>query len=156
MVLNYGLAMELQRVLYAAGSLTSSTFQLWKSDGTSAGTTLIKDFGTFSGFFPAFFFPFNNKIYFNGTDYAATGNELWVTDGTTAGTTLVKDIYPGGTNNSSFPFLFNAVVINNKFYFIASTGANGNELWSSDGTSAGTQLLKDIKPGNSRCRSLYF
>jgi ELWxxDGT repeat protein len=140
-----------------AGSSTAPTFQLWRSDGTNAGTTLIRDFGSFSGFFPVFFYPFNNKIYFNGSDFAATGNELWVTDGTTAGTTLVKDINPGGGfDKSSTPFLFNAVVVNNKFYFYANTAANGTELWSSDGTQAGTQLLKDINPGANDADPIIF
>jgi ELWxxDGT repeat protein len=139
-----------------SGSFLTSSFQLWKSDGTAAGTTLIKDFGPLSGIFPSFFFPFNGKIYFNGTDYTNTGNELWVTDGTTAGTTLVKDIYPGGVDASSLPLLFNAVVINNKFYFQATTAANGTELWYSDGTEAGTQLLKEINPGDASADPIVF
>jgi len=36
---------------------------------------------------------------------------------------------------------------NNKFYFTATTTANGAELWESDGTAGGTKLLKDINPG---------
>ncbi|GEO11026.1 ELWxxDGT repeat protein [Segetibacter aerophilus] len=139
-----------------AGEFLTSTSQLWRSDGTSAGTTLIKDFGTFSGFFPVFFFPFNGKIYFNGTDYANTGNELWVTDGTTAGTTLVKDINPGGGEASSVPFVFNAVVMNNRFIFQATTAANGSELWYSDGTETGTQLLKEINPGSANANPFVY
>lgn len=137
----------------AAGTFPLSTFQLWKSNGTAAGTSLIKDFGL-SGFSFSFFFPFNEKIYFNATEVNNTGDELWVTDGTTAGTTLVKDINPG--KESSNPFLFNAVIINSKFYFQATTTANGAELWVSDGTTAGTQMLKDINTGIASSNPLIY
>ena len=37
--------------------------------------------------------------------------------------------------------------MNNRIYFPATTVANGMELWSSDGTAAGTQLVADVNPG---------
>lgn len=40
-----------------------------------------------------------------------------------------------------------AVVFNGLYYFTASTSANGKELWVTDGTPAGTKMLKDIFPG---------
>ena len=36
--------------------------------------------------------------------------------------------------------------LNNKIIFSATTAADGNELWISDGTKAGTKMLKDIYP----------
>jgi ELWxxDGT repeat protein len=126
------------------GTYPLGSMQIWKTDGTSAGTTLIKDFGAGTSLFPPFFYLFNNKIYFMGTD-ATNGTELWVTDGTTAGTTLLKDINPGP--NSSYPIVPFSAVINNRFYFTATTAAEGDEIWVSDGTAAGTQLFKDINPG---------
>ncbi len=33
-------------------------------------------------------------------------------------------------------------------FFIAYTGENGCELWKSNGTAAGTVLVKDMVPGN--------
>ena len=118
--------------------------QLWISDGSSAGTILLKDFGNFSSFYAGPFLSFNSKVYFNGTA-TDTGNELWVTDGTVGGTTLLADINPGPSPSS--PELFFSVVINSKFYFTATTNTSGAELWESDGTAAGTKLLKDINPG---------
>lgn len=55
---------------------------------------------------------------------------------------LVKDINP---SSSSFPFILG--VINNKAIFFANDGTTGFELWTSDGTATGTQILKDIDPG---------
>ena len=39
------------------------------------------------------------------------------------------------------------VEFNNQLYFTANDGTNGNELWTTDGTTAGTQLVADINPG---------
>ena len=122
---------------------------LWKTDGTT--TTLIKSFGITGSSVGAFgLLPFNNKIYFAGTD-ATNGTELWSTDGSTA--TIVKDIFTGP--GSSTPFLFNSVYINGRFIFSA-TDANGTELWSSDGTAANTVMIKDINPGSASSNPILY
>jgi ELWxxDGT repeat protein len=119
--------------------------QIWKTDGTSTGTTLLKDFGAYSAIYPPSFFKFKGKIYFAGTSFTTTGTELWVTNGTTTGTTLVKDIYKG--QSGSYPNLFDAIIIGSKFYFSATDSLHGTELWGTDGTATGTLLVKDINPG---------
>lgn len=87
-----------------------------------------------------------NKFFFSRTtdEY---GSELWVTDGTAAGTTLVKDIEPGP--DSSQPSFFAAATFSGTpgAYFFARTAANGQELWKTDGTAVGTQLVEDLNPG---------
>jgi ELWxxDGT repeat protein len=92
---------------------------------------------------------FNNKLYFRAND-GVNGNELWVSDGTESGTQLVKNIR---VNDLDFPFDGSRpddfIVLNNKLYFAADDGVNGRELWISDGTTAGTQLVADINPGGS-------
>lgn len=86
-------------------------------------------------------------VYFTATD-GINGFELWKTDGTVAGTVIVKDINPGA-QSSSPAYLTN---INGILYFSAA-GAYSNsfgydtELWKSDGTEAGTVLVKDIYTG---------
>ena len=125
-------------------SITTAAFSqdLWKTNGTTAGTSLVKSFNV-PGSFISGFLPFNNKLYITGTD-ATTGTELWSTDGTT--TEMISDINTG--TGSSYPQLFNAVIINNHIIFTANTDANGNELWMSDGIKGGsTVMLKDINPG---------
>ena len=127
--------------------------ELWVSDGTSEGTQLVKDINPSSDYFGPGFAPdeltvFDDLLYFTASD-GVNGGELWVSDGTSEGTQLVKDIYPGknsyGIANSSAPK--NLTVFDDELYFTASDGVNGNELWVSDGTSEGTQLVKDLNPG---------
>ena len=128
------------------GSPFTGQYELWTTDGTTSGTTLLKNFGNFSASHSAGFVHYNSKLYFTATDFTNTGTELWSTDGTSGGTALLKDIYPGTTG--SYPLLFNSVTINNNFLFDANTAASGTELWASDGTGSGTNLLKDINPGS--------
>jgi ELWxxDGT repeat protein len=67
--------------------------ELWKTDGTAAGTVLVKDINTAAGADsnPYGFTEFNGAHYFNADD-GVNGAELWKTDGTAIGTVLVKDI----------------------------------------------------------------
>ena len=66
---------------------------------------------------------------------------LWKTDGTTGGTTNYTSKVVLGTSG-------NFAILNNKIYFDGLTAANGSELWVTDGTDAGTQLVKDIESGS--------
>ena len=80
---------------------------------------------------------------------AAAGIELWVSDGTSAGTHLLQDIHPGtdgkGVPNHSLPRDF-ARLSEDTMLFSAVSDL-GIELWKTDGSSAGTALVKDIRPG---------
>jgi len=116
---------------------------LWKSDGTDAGTVLVKDIypGGASGLKE--FVNVNGTLFFQAND-GTHGYELWKSDGTDVGTVMVKDIWPGSTSS----ILKVWTSYNGSVYFCASDGtANGYELWKSDGTDAGTVMVYDINPG---------
>ncbi|MBN1225936.1 MAG: hypothetical protein JXA79_03005 [Deltaproteobacteria bacterium] len=55
---------------------------------------------------------------------------------------LVKDILPGISSSSSTEL----TNVNGTLYFRANDGVNGYELWKSDGTAAGTVMVKDVNP----------
>ncbi len=110
--------------------------ELWKSDGTEAGTVLVKDI--FSGIGSSNLQNLTNvngTLYFSATD-GNGGNELWKSDGTEAGTVLVKDIFSG--IGSSYPN--NITYINGKLYFFADNGNTGQELFVLDLNSTPTDL----------------
>lgn len=136
------------------GTLLAGSAQLWVTTGTAAGTTLLKDFGVFSGQPTLGYTTYGNKVYFGAGSFTGTGNELWNTDGTAANTKLFKDINPG--INGSVPFLATSVIFSDKFLFSANTDANGFELWTSDGTAANTKLLKDINPGAASANAIVL
>ncbi len=115
---------------------------MWKTDGTEAGTTMIKDINldAKNGLENSPLTMLNSKLYFfanNGT----SGTELFESDGTESGTKIVVDI--NGTDANSIN-TSDLVVLNNKLYFVANNGNSGSELFCSDGTVSGTTLVKDI------------
>jgi ELWxxDGT repeat protein/VCBS repeat-containing protein len=118
--------------------------ELWITDGTAAGTGLLKDIapGVASSNAGAFTNLGNGKTLFYADD-GTNGNELWVTDCTAAGTKMVKDIFPGDSSN---PYSFTSMG-NGKALFMATTAQYGRELWITDGTAAGTNIVKDITVG---------
>jgi trimeric autotransporter adhesin len=117
--------------------------ELWRTDGTTAGTYMVKDICPGNeGSNPKSFVVFEGSLYFNAYTIA-NGNELWKTDGTEAGTVLVKDIWAGP--NSSNPSLLTNC--NDYLIFEANNGAIGREIWKSNGTTAGTLLVWDLTPG---------
>lgn len=118
--------------------------ELWKSDGTAAGTVLVKDINAGSyGFYLGSLTAVGSTLYFLAFE-GADGEELWKSDGTADGTVMVKDIDPGG--DGSYPIdLVNA---GGTLYFSAYDKADGYELWKSDSTAAGTVLVENINPKN--------
>lgn len=119
--------------------------ELWKSTGS--GATLVKDVNPLGSSAPNHLTNVAGTLFFSAND-GTTGSELWKTDGTSAGTVQVKDIRSGA--NSSSPGNGGGLVnMGGRLVFDANDGLTGRELWSSDGTAAGTVLLKDINGGGS-------
>jgi ELWxxDGT repeat protein len=67
------------------------------TDGTEAGTTLVKNIDSVHG--PLDLTGAGRTLFFTA-DVGVEGQELWTTDGTKAGTTLVKDIDPGANESA--------------------------------------------------------
>jgi len=194
-------------------------WSLYVTDGTAAGTKLIRaSLSNGVGLSPSFVSD-GTYVWFNADDGSANGEELWRTDGTAAGTAVYFDAAvrpPGGTKahlmtlaggklfffgqlgidtnlytvgpdrtftlvrgktdspgptysvNGRLVFAYRegsrtvwwssdgtnegtakvgeplapiATIVNDRFLFRASDAEHGNETWTSDATAAGTRLL---------------
>ncbi|HEV7668347.1 MAG TPA: hypothetical protein VGS22_07475 [Thermoanaerobaculia bacterium] len=119
--------------------IENGVYDLWRTDGTAAGTfpitppgfrietsQAVQVFGDF-GYFTA--------------ENADLGEELWITDGTRAGTRLVADVDPGPPGSQ--PDRFASFV----GHLVFEARVDGNlVLYSSDGTEAGTKPLVEAFP----------
>ncbi|MCI4646838.1 T9SS type A sorting domain-containing protein [Phaeodactylibacter sp.] len=113
---------------------------LWKTDGTAAGTNMALEFS--SSELPEVdsahyqLYSYNGFLYFQGHTSEA-GYELWRTDGTIAGSQLVKDINPGG-GDIEIAFI---TTLDDKAIFFSYWSHQERGLWITDGTDAGTVRL---------------
>ncbi|HEY1083558.1 MAG TPA: choice-of-anchor D domain-containing protein, partial [Prosthecobacter sp.] len=148
--------------MYLTASTPVNGRELYKSDGTEAGTMDISNSSLRLGATssdPQFLTAWNNKLYFSadtGTTAAAlagtgTGRELWVYDPAAAapGLSLVSNLDGANTNTSPSRL----IVFDNKLYFDAdlTTGAaTRRELYVYNGSTAPTRATtSEIRTGTT-------
>jgi ELWxxDGT repeat protein len=162
MRINYEMVVFNNKLLFGAVD-AADHIGLWQSDGTVAGTVLIKDFGLSNGSIVYRMSVLNgrmgasNKAVFSFGRIDGTGpREFWATDGSTAGTIKLADIFLDhqladmGTlydENNTDDHIY--AEYNDCLYFAAIDTSNGagHELWKTDGTVAGTKMVRDLHPG---------
>ena len=139
---------DAQRLLGAAGNGEQALFRtvgttnfvenLWRYDGTTLEQIR-------AGFATRTLFATDGGIYLSGQELTGntTGYELYYLPDGATDVALLRDIAPGPS--SSRPFGFRGV--NGTVFFTAQTPEEGRELWTTDGTAAGTQLLADTYAG---------
>ncbi|MCB1131861.1 MAG: choice-of-anchor D domain-containing protein, partial [Verrucomicrobiae bacterium] len=123
--------------VYFGGS-AGNDIELWRTDGTVAGTSFFKqvqDSTSVGAGHPANFAEAGGVLYFNAYD-DANGLELWKSDGTEAGTQIVADIRPGNLGGVNSPL----ITLGSEVFFESWEG----DLWKSDGTGPGTVLVKEF------------
>ena len=140
--------------------------ELWKSDGTAAGTSLVEDItpgldanGRPAGSNLVLLGVLNGRLLF-GVGYETPGG-LWASDGTEAGTRRVSDVNPVGfaqLGGGPLP-LGDAVELKGRLFFGGGTATSGG-LFASDGTVAWTTLVKESRssgdnPGPGRGHELW-
>jgi len=128
--------------------------ELWKTDGTAAGTVEITlglnaDEG---GINPRFLTLLGEQVFFEGTN--ASGKfGLWVTDGSAEGTheiTGIANANPDGLGPGYF------TAFGHKLLFRGDAGVSGNHvpgLWITDGTAKGTVEIGGV--GNKHIANAY-
>ena len=132
--------------LYFDASDGMNNNELWKTDGTSAGTVMVKDIGPAgSGLIDLDAVEYNGRLYYTAaSENGTSGMSIWTSDGTTSGTYLFKEI-----NATSFGTPYGYFIYSDKFYFAASTPYFGTELWKSDGIEANTVMAYDLNSSNA-------
>jgi len=139
-----GLSVFNNALYFSAEAGSPSQGALWKTNGTAAGTVRVKDFGP-NAPGVTYVAAAAGRIWFAGDD-GLIGDEPYVSDGTTAGTRLVVDLHPsppGSLGSNPFPLADHFGTL----LFTADDGQRGWELWRTDGTAAGTTLLKEMIAG---------
>ena len=78
-------------LLFFVASLPAYGDTFWRTDGTTSGTFMVKDFGSDESefFSPLQMTSYNNKLYFSGDDGDGDNRRLWYSDGTLEGTKKV-------------------------------------------------------------------
>jgi len=133
------------RLFFAADDIAHGR-EPWISDGTAPGTHLVADLNTVtnsSG--PRSLNDVNGRLFFvadTGDRGSAGDFQLHITDGVTT-TQLTNVPSPFGRIPEEL------TNVNGRVFFRADDGIHGPELWTSDGTAAGTMMVADINPDAS-------
>jgi ELWxxDGT repeat protein len=131
--------------------------ELWKSDGTPAGTVRVRNINRLpnadsnpnAASFPSELTEVGGRLFFAAqvgqqpdpttSVQPADDRELYVSDGTASGTRLVGNLNNAGPSNPG-----SLTSYAGELYFRASNQA-GSRLWRSDGTRAGTAPVSAFK-----------
>ena len=162
------------RLFFSTDGYDNELRGLWTTDGTVAGTELLRDMASFQGLRAISGLLAAGSTLF----FSTTGGQLWKSDGTVTGTTLVKtwgqevrlvnavggsayflagsDLWTSDGREEGTRLVFGGLqprsadasaVAGTRLYFVADDGVNGRELWTSNGTAEGTRMVTDIRPG---------
>ena len=87
--------------MYIAGTTATNGYEIYVSDGTDAGTSVLKDFVAGTGSSSSLGMTiFNHKLFI-----IVNSNEVWRSDGTTVGTTKV---YSQPSTNSGYAYIYSS------------------------------------------------
>ncbi|MFN3404074.1 MAG: Ig-like domain-containing protein [Cytophagaceae bacterium] len=126
--------------------VTTSSGQkhLWKSNGTTAGTSIIGSFNNIG-----LFTLFKNKYYFPASN-SSVGTELWSVDDA-GNVVLIKDLNPGSQGgleiNPGYGEGKSIFATSDFLYFTGNNGKTGFEMWRTDGSQGNANLVMDLAPG---------
>jgi len=144
---NAGWALELSGITALADRIffvardTERGREPWASDGTPEGTYVLADIRAGpEGSKSAGFTRVDDGVVFEAHDGVGTG--VWYSDGSPEGT---RRVWYDSSASTSAPQTFAAV--GGRAFFTGTNLDYGRELWVTDGTSAGTGLVRDLAAG---------
>jgi ELWxxDGT repeat protein len=130
--------------LYFIAADKDHGLEMWSTDGTPSGTMMLKDINPGQdGSGPIeHSFVIGDQLFFTAND-GSHGEEWWVTNGSESGTHLVRDNFQGKDQNVVLNDTRRTVLnYNDKMVYFASGGTFDTlQLWITDGTEGGTQML---------------
>lgn len=133
-------------LVFPRSSAPDAPAQLWRTDGTAAGTVPVLKYGLANGAgVNGRLVQFGTRALFVTAD-ADGASSLWITDGSGGGTTRLRT-FRGATDGVPSNF----VVAQSVVFFSAQLGSDANdpgkELWVTDGTADGTRMVADVASG---------
>ena len=139
----WGSAVVYRHELYFGAARGDHSSGLWRSDGAATGTVLVKGHlkakGNASSIVDMVAGP--KGVFFVSRKSTKAPSRLWSTTGIAGGARLIRS-FPAGVDPPS-----ELTTADARIFFVANDGRHGDELWSSDGTAAGTAMVRDIYPG---------
>ena len=117
----------------------SGNGDLYKSNGTSAGTVRVSDLIARTSDGVAELEPVGNKLFFRAKS-SAGGFDLYHTDGTRAGTSKVENV-PAGD-------LTKLTKVGSSLYFVR----NDSELWKTSADNSTSSMIAAAHAANETCR----
>ncbi|MDY7094856.1 MAG: hypothetical protein SX243_17930 [Acidobacteriota bacterium] len=130
--------------LFFAATTPGAGRALWVSDGTAAGTHLLRDTVSELTFASSNLLTASGSRLFFSLSLPGYGRELWTTDGSAEGTGPVADLCPGACGDIAemAPLAGERVVLAQGLDFRFPA------VWVSDGTGEGTKPLIPTLPGD--------
>jgi len=140
-------------------------YTLWASDGTPGGTVKLQNLlqtSALDGPYQGTIGPLvaiDTRVFFISLLRHAPDPDrlhLFLSDGTAAGTLDITSLTPEGdllAHSDRMPTLAPGGA---ELVFASYDPTAGRELWISDGTTTGTQLLQDINPGSGSSNPADF
>jgi len=125
------------RLFFRADDGTHGT-ELWTTDGTAGGTSLVLDIHPTGSSEPSDLTALGAMIYFTADD-GPQGRQVWRSDGTSAGTTLVRGGFGTGKQTPSL-----LTRVGDRVFFRAGFGGHDDpppSLWASEGDAGTRQFV---------------
>jgi ELWxxDGT repeat protein len=140
---NAGELVRMGDTIYLAAGDGVHGRELWKSDGTRAGTRMVSDIRPGrNGSQPRDLVNVRGTLFFTADD-GVHGRELWASDGTRAGTRMIRNLSMGSTSSTLGSF----TAVGGRLFFVRIRSCGDfcarPSVWVSDGTSAGTKKVHD-------------